>query len=151
MSTNSGINLERALIGPGSELTGAADVVFQRFRVAIADIIAGKVLLAAIAGYKYRMVSCRAIAIGADATTVTTVDILGTQSSASVKLAAFGQASLTRSAVVAAGNSGGTVLADGASFQPCDANTAITIGQTGSNIAGCTSVDILIDYTVEAA
>ncbi len=95
------------------------------------------------------MVSCKAIAIGGAAGTVTTVDILGTPATSSVKLVAFAQASLTQSTVLTAGGTGAAVLADGASHQLNDANTAITISQTGSNIDTATNVDIILDYTVE--
>jgi hypothetical protein len=43
------------------------------------------------------------------------------------------------------------VLAGGASFEACDANTAITVGKTGSSLATATHVDFLIDYVVEPA
>ena len=120
----------------------------QRFRVATADVNAGLTLLGALAGYKYRLVDAYAIAIGGAATAVTTVDLLGTQSSSSVKLVAFGQASLTQSTVVRAGASGGTVLADGASFTVCDVNTAITIGKTGSSLATATAIDLSLTFSI---
>lgn len=120
-----------------------------RGHIAIADINAGKTLLPALVGYKYRIVSVKAIAIGGNASAVTTVDILGTQSSSSVKIVAFAQASLTRSAVLSAGGTGGTVLADGASFAACDANTAITVLKNGSDVATSTYIDFIIEYVLE--
>jgi hypothetical protein len=71
-----------------------------RHRLTIAQVNAGVTLLPPIAEFKYRMRRCRAIAIGGAAASVTTVDVLGTQSSAVVKLVTFAQASLTQSAVV---------------------------------------------------
>lgn len=121
----------------------------QRFRVTIAQINAGLTLLPAVGAAKYRLVDCIAIAIGGAAGTVTTVDILATQATSSVKLVAFAQASLTRSAVLRAGASGASVLADGASFAANDVNTAITIGKTGSAIDTATAVDVLLSYTIE--
>lgn len=126
------------------------DVQTQRFRVAIADIIAGYTILAALSGFKYRMIDCLAIAIGGAAATVTTVDVKGTQSSV-VKLFAFAQAQLTQSTVLRPGVTGCTVLADGASFVACDDNTAVTIGQTGSNIATATHVDFILSYAIDEA
>lgn len=120
-----------------------------RTRFTIAQVNAGATVLAAITGLKYRMVSCKAIAVGGAATAVTTVDVLGTQTS-SVKLVAFAQASLAQSAVLTAGGTGAAVLADGASFAPCDAGAAITIGKTGSSVATATHIDLILDYAIEA-
>ncbi len=125
-----------ALFGP---------TITLRTRTAIAAVNAGATLLAAIAGYKYQLLDAYAIAVGGAATTGTTVDILGTQSTA-VKLVAFGQAALTQSALVRAGSSGGVILADGASFVQNDVNTAITIGITGSSFTVATSIDTVLTY-----
>lgn len=120
-----------------------------RTRFTIAEVNAGATVLAALTGYKYRMVACTAIAVGGAAGAVTTVDILGTQSTSSVKLVAYAQASLTQSAVLNAGDSGAAVLADGASFVACDAGTAITIGKTGSNVTTATHIDIILTYGID--
>lgn len=126
------------------------DTVRQiRRRCTIAEINAGVTLLAALSGYQYRMVACKAIAVGGNAGTVTTVDVLGTQSAAGVKLVAYAQANLTRSAVLEAGGTGAAVLADGASFVANDANTAVTVGKTGGSIDTATHVDILFSYIVD--
>lgn len=119
-----------------------------RRRFTIAEINAGATLLSAIAGVKYRMVAARAIAIGGAVGALTTVDILGTQST-SQKLVAFAQAGLTRSAVLKDGDASSAVLADGASYAACDANTAITVGKTGSTGTTATHVDISFDYVLE--
>lgn len=127
------------------------DTVRQvRRRCTIAEVNAGVTLLAALPGYKYRMVRAKAIAIGGNVGTLTTVDILGTLSS-SRKLVAFAQASLTRSTVLKDGASGAAVLADGASYTANDANTAITVGKTGGVGDTATHVDILFEYVVEVA
>lgn len=150
-------NLLRSLVGPGGKrVTGGNAslpnlITSLRARVAIADINAGLTLLPAVPGFKYRLVGCKAIAVGGAAGAVTTVDVLGTQSAASVKLVAFAQANLTQSTVLSAGGTGGTVLADGASYVANDANTAITIGKTGSAITTATSVDVVVDYVLESA
>ncbi len=122
-----------------------------RRRNTIAEVNAGVTLLAAPgAAYKYRMVSCKAIAYGGAVGGTTTVDVLGTQTT-SKKLVAFAQASLTQSTVLTAGGTGSTVLADGASFIACDANTAITVGKTGNDLTTATGVDIIFEYVIEAA
>jgi hypothetical protein len=121
-----------------------------RARVAIADVNAGYTLVPAIAGYKHRMIDCHITAIGGAAGAVTTVDILGTQSSAA-KLVAFAQANLTQNTMIRANGTGGTILAAGASFTLNDANTAITIGKTGSAVTTATHFDVVLLYATEAA
>lgn len=120
-----------------------------RQRFTIAQVNAGVTLLAAIAGFKYRMVHCYAISIGGAAGSVTTVDVQATQGSSAVKLVAYAQASLTRSAVLKDGDSGAAVLADGASYVANDANTAITVGVTGSAVDTATNIDVIFDYVLE--
>lgn len=128
----------------------AAAVQNVRTRFTIAQINAGATLLAAIPGFKYRMVGCRAISVGGAAAAVTTVDVLGTQSSG-VKLVAYAQANLTQNTVLRDGGTGGTVLASGASYVANDANTAITVGKTDSDVTTATHIDINFDYVVEPA
>ena len=122
-----------------------------RSRVTTANVNAGATLLPAVPGFKYRIQDMTMIAIGGAAATATTVDILATQSTSSVKLLAVAVAALTQSAVVRAGATNATVLADGASFVANDTNTAITIGKTGSSLATATHIDVLITYVLEAA
>ena len=132
------------------DAAGSPIVRNLRTRSTIAAVNAGATLLAAVTGYKYRIISATAISVGGAATAVTTVDILGTQSS-SVKLVAYAQASLTQSAVLKDGGTGAAVLTDGASYVACDAATAITIGKTGSAITTATHIDTNISYVLEAA
>ena len=94
------------------------------------------------------MVNCKAIAVGGAAAAVTTVDVLGTQTT-SQKLVAFAQANLTQSTVLTAGGTGTTVLADGASFVANDAGTAVTVGKTGSDVTTATHIDVIFDYVLE--
>lgn len=120
-----------------------------RTRFTIAEVNAGATILAAITGRKYRLIDVLAISVGGAASAVTTVDILGTQGAAGVKLAAFAQASLTQSTVLRPGVAGTTVLADGASFVQNDAATAVTIGKTGSSVATATHIDVVLTYAIE--
>jgi len=120
----------------------------KRQRFTIAEVNAGATLLAARVGKGYRIIACKALAVGGAAGAVTTVDILGTQTS-SVKLVTFAQASLTQSAVLKDGGTGAAVLADGASYVKCDNNTAITIGKTGSSVTTATHIDVNITFAVE--
>jgi hypothetical protein len=142
--------LTTPIIGSGGVRGGSVQHCL-RHRVTVAEINAGHELLAAISGYKYRIHDMVMIAIGGAVGTATTIDILGTQGAASVKLLAVAIAALTQSAVVRAGAANATVLADGASSAECDANTAITIGKTGGAADTATHVDVLIEYEVIAA
>lgn len=127
---------------PGSE-SGSQSL---RVRATAAQVNAGLTLLPARAGIQYQMQDMVMIAIGGNAATATTVDVLGTQSTSSVKLLAVAVAALTQSSVVRAGAANASVLADGASFVANDANTAITLGKTGSSLATATHIDVLLTY-----
>jgi len=122
-------------------------VLSARVRFTIAEVNAGATLVAAITGKSIRMVNCKAIAVGGAAGAVTTVDVLGTVSTAR-KLVAFAQASLTQSAVLTAGGTGAAVLADGASYTANDVSTGITVGKTGSNVTTATHIDVIFNYVV---
>lgn len=131
---------------PGSEV----GVQQTRQRFTIAQVNAGATILPARAGIQYQMVDCALISIGGAAATATTVDILGTQTT-SVKLLAAAVAGLTQNTLLRAGATNATILADGASFVANDANTAITIGKTGSNVATATHIDVLLTYKMIAS
>jgi hypothetical protein len=132
-------------------VTQSGYVLTKRLRATIAQVNAGIELLPALAGYGYRMIDVQAISVGGAAAAVTTVDVLATQATLAVKLAAFAQASLTQSTVLRPGIAGTAVLADGASFVVNDANTAVTIGKTGSAVTTATHIDIEFKYTLESA
>lgn len=140
------------LDGTNQKIIAPVGVVMNlRTRVTTAQVNAGLTLLAALSGYKYRLVDFSLIAIGGNAATATSVDLLATQSASGVTLAAAAVAALTRSTVVKPNTANVTVLADGASFVANDANTAITIGKTGSSLATATHVDVILSYVIEAA
>lgn len=130
----------------GTSLAGR--VLTIRKRIAVATVTAGTTLLPAITGGKYRMIAASAISVGGAAGAVTTVDIIGTVSTAR-KLVAFAQASLTQSTVLKDGGTGAAVLADGASYTANDVSTAITVGITGSAITVATSIDFSLTYQIE--
>jgi len=144
-----GANADSPLVFDGAvRYPGVAHEV--RSRVTIAQVNAGATLLAAIPGWKYRLVDANIIAVGGAAGTVTTVDILATLST-SRKLVAFAQAALTQSAVLRAGDANSAVLADGVSFVENDANTAITIGKTGAAVDTATHFDVVLKFALVAA
>jgi hypothetical protein len=123
-----------------------------RHRVTAAEVNAGHVVLPAIPGFKYRIVDCKMIAIGGNAATATSVDLLATQGASAVRpVVNTIAATFNRSVVLRMGAGGSTVLGDGASFAAMDANTAISITkQTGGSGLGTAShIDLLLDYTVE--
>jgi hypothetical protein len=128
------------------------DTVRQfRRRCTIAEINAGVTLLAALPGYKYRLVDASAIAYGGNVGGTTGVDITATLSSAR-KLVAFKTAGLTQSTLLRAGTAtNGVLLADGASYTANDVNTAVTVIKDGSDLTTATGVDILLQYVIEVA
>jgi hypothetical protein len=128
---------------------GGGAIYNQRFRVTIAQVNAGLTLLPARAGIKYRLVDVDMIAIGGAVGTCTSVDILATQATSSVKLVANAIAALTQNTLLRAGASNSTILAGGVSFVANDVNTAITIGKTGGTCDTATNVDVLLSYALE--
>lgn len=122
-----------------------------RGRFTTAQVNAGATVLAAVPGYKYRVHDAAMIAIGGAAATATTIDLLGTQSTSSVKLVANAVAGLTQNTLLRAGATNSAILAGGVSFVENDTNTAITIGKTGSDLATATHIDVLLTYELVAA
>jgi hypothetical protein len=131
--------------------TGNAALLVYRERVLTADVNAGLTILPAVPGYKYRLSSMSMIAVGGVTAGLTDARILGTQAGASAALMITTLAALTRSAVNYPGVSGNTVLADGASFDVCDINTAITVGKTGASLTGATAIDFELQYELVPA
>jgi hypothetical protein len=150
-----GISLESATADNDviEVLTGApfgyGVVLHTRQRFTVAQINAGATILAAVPGYKYRLVDVALIAIGGTVGGSTTIDILATQSASSVKLLAATVAALTASTLLRAGATNAAILASGASFVQNDVNTAITIGKTGGDATTATHVDVLLSYEIE--
>lgn len=122
-----------------------------RGRFTTAQVNAGATVLAAVPGYKYRVHDAAMIAIGGAAATATTIDLLATQSTSSVKLVANAVAGLTQNTLLRAGATNSAILAGGVSFVENDTNTAITIGKTGSDLATATHIDVLLTYELVAA
>lgn len=121
-----------------------------RLRTTTAQINAGVTLLPALPGVKWQLLDWVMIALGGNAATATSIDVLGTSAAAAVHLAVTAIAALTRSAVVRAGAANAVVLADGASFAAMDVNTAITAITVGSALATATGIDFIIDYVAVA-
>lgn len=152
----------RALVIPsGSTLNASgalqssdAGVYNVRVRASAAEVNAGtKEVLPAVAGYAYRIVDMTMIAIGGNAATATSVDIVGTRSAGTVRPYVVAVAALTRSTLVKPNSANVTALADGASHTLLDANTAVLVAKQsgGSNLATATHIDVVLSYTLEAA
>jgi hypothetical protein len=140
------------LRGPNTDISaafpGSGAVKHVRTRFTIAQVNAGATLVAAKTGVKFRAVNGSMIAIGGAAAAHTTIDIIGTLSSAR-KLFAFAVANTAENALMQPGITGTAILAGGASYTANDANTAITVGVTGSPITTATHIDFLFSYVEE--
>ena len=121
-----------------------------RVRTTTANVNAGATLLPAIPGRSYRLVDATMISIGGNAAGATAIRITGTQSASSVQLVSNTVGALTQNTRVLAGvTANSSILADGASFTACDANTAITLTASGT-LTTSTNIDVLLSYVVEA-
>ena len=121
-----------------------------RVRTTTANVNAGATLLPAIPGRSYRLVDATMISIGGNAAGATAIRITGTQSASSVQLVSNTVGALTQSTRVLAGvTANSSILADGASFTACDANTAITLTASGT-LTTSTNIDVLLSYVVDA-
>lgn len=124
-------------------------VINVRKHLSVAAVNAGATLIPAMPGMKLRLIAISAIAVGGAAGAVTTVDVKATQATVAVKLVAFAQASLTQSTELKSGGAGAAILADGASYAPNDAGTAVTVGITGSAITTATFIDFIGTFALE--
>jgi len=122
-----------------------------RYRATVAVINAGFTLLTALVGFKYQLVECAAIAYGGAVSGLTALQVSGTQAGSAAVLFSYAQASLAQSTVLKTATAGTTILADGASFAPCDAGAAVTVAKTGGSAATATGVDIIVSYTIQPA
>lgn len=129
----------------------------KRIRCTTASInaAAGSELLPAVNGYAYRIIDAVLIAYGGAAATATSVDIIGTRGAATVRPLVAAVAAIAQSVVAHMGVSNMVVLADGASFTPLDAGTAVLLATqaypSAGNLATATGVDVILTYALEAA
>lgn len=135
----------------GSIVTGLE--LSLRTRASAAQVNAGLVLLPALLGYKYRITDVTLIAIGGNAATATSVDIVTTQGGSSARPVVAAVAALTRSAVVKPNSANVSVLADGASFIANDDNSGVYVSKqsAGGDLGTATHVDVILSYIIEAA
>lgn len=112
----------------------------------VAQVNAGVTLLPAVPGFRYQLVDEAMIAIGGAAATATSVDLVGVQAATNVLLVANAVAGLTQNTLLRAGAANAAILAAGASFNPCDVNTPLTVSRTGSAVATATSIRVKVWY-----
>ena len=148
-SSVQGVIYRQRQTGLLKDQAGGGVALNQRFHVTIANVNAGATLLAAIPGYKYRMIDAAMIAVGGAVGTCTTVAISSTQATSAVKLVDAAIAALTQSALLRAGATNATILANGASFAQNDTAAAVTIGKTGGTCDTATHVDVILSYAIE--
>lgn len=136
--------------GPYARLNMSGQLFAERHSVTLAEVKAGHTLLPAVPGYKYQLVDLTLIATGGAAADADSVDVAGTQGGNPALLAVTAVSALTQSTRVSIGEeTGSTILDDGASFAPCDANTAITIADAGaSELSGPDTIDVVIKYAL---
>lgn len=137
--------------GTTGALDDSSSAKVFRGRFTAAQVNAGADILPALPGKRYRVHDMALTAIGGNAATATSVDIRGTQSASSVNLLAAAVAGLTQNTLLRAGATNAAILAGGVSFVANDANTAVRIDHTGSDLATATHVDVLMNYTIETA
>lgn len=118
-----------------------------RVRATAAQVNAtgGLAVVAGITGKKIRMVDCKIIAIGGNASGATGVQL----KSGTVVLIDAKVAGLTQSTVARAGATNINVLADGASFVAQAEGAGVVVIKDGSDLATATHVDVIFDYVIE--
>ena len=116
-----------------------------RRELTAAEIHTGATVITVPAGLSFRLVGARAVATAATCTTSTSVDLIAN----TTHLVVFATASLVRSTVLEDGETGATVIADGASYSAQTAGQDITIADVTGTTAGCTSVIFNITYTLQ--
>lgn len=141
--------LKNALGLMGTPTVADSGLVARR-RFTVAEINAGATLLPAIFGFHYRIHDMVMIAIGGATSGATDIRILATQAGAAIAALIVAVAALTQSSVVRAGAANATVLADGASFNDLDSNTAVTVGKTGGSAATSTNIDVMVIFDLIA-
>lgn len=126
-----------------------------RTRVTLAEMNAGKTLLTAMPGVKYRLCDVKVIAIGgntAATAAATGLAIYGTRSGTSTALYTALLAALTENSVCQINTADTSVVAAGALWQPNDRATAITcraVSAGAYDLITATHFDILLDFCLE--
>lgn len=123
----------------------ATPVLFTTHNVTTAEVNAGHTLLAATAGRTYRILYWGVTARGAAATTVTALLLQDTNSSP-VNIATIPVAALTQDETCDSGKVNVTGGAGGGGAL-LTADKGVSIIKSGSDMAGATSVDVVLMYT----
>ena len=147
VGTTSEQTLTNKTLAAGTAVRAPGMVQNVRVRATAAQVNAtgGLAVLPALAGYKYRMVDCKMIAVGGAAGGATGVQIkCDTVLLVDAKVAALGQ-----SVVARAGDTNVNVLADGASFATQAAGKSVVVIKDGSDLTTATHIDVILDYVIE--
>jgi hypothetical protein len=139
------VRLRSAIQGPSPAEFGALTLVAN---VTTAEVNAGKVLLPAITGYRYRVLDWKMAARGGAAGTATSVDIKDTADTP-VSVAIALVAALTQNKVVGPGMANVTDGAVGGMGKPLTVSKGVQIKVAGSALDTATSVDVTITYAME--
>lgn len=137
--------LQKLLFDGGFNVMG--DNLSIRRRFSLAEVNAATSLLPAFPGFGFRLVDVAMVAIGGAAGAATTVDILATQSGASVKLFAAAIGTLTQDALVKLSTA--NMLANGLSLVKNDSGTGLTISKTGAALTTLVSLDVVLTFAYE--
>lgn len=156
------LSSNRPLLWQPSELSvaeGTSDIsqtpVFcVRTRVTVAEMNAGKTLLGAYSGGKWKIADVKVIAIGGNAssTAATGLAIYGTQAGTATALFSVLKAALTQHAVNQINTANTSVANSGALFAANDVNTAITCKTTTASdfdLATATHFDVILSVSLE--
>ena len=139
------VRFRQGIQGPTPATFGALTVLAN---VLTADINAGKILLPAIVGSRYRILDWKLVARGGAATAVTSVDIKDTNSSP-VFVAVVLAAALTQNKVVGPGMASVTDGTSGSMGQPLTVSKGVQVAKDGSDMTTATSVDVYLVYAIE--
>ena len=151
-ATAAEINKLSGLTATAADLNKAAGAVgafVQNVRVlaTVAEVNAGKVLVATPTGKVARIVDSEVVAVGGNAGAVTTVDI---KIGATVKIT-YAQANLTKDTLLRLDSTGVTLLAAGASFTAGADGEDITAIKAGADITTATHILFVLSFVFEDA
>ena len=129
-----------------NELADAENVLTYYGRISVADINAGKVLIAAVSGRTLRLINFKLRAVGSNAAgsdAITLADTAGTP----VLCATVPIADLTNGALV--NDASANVVIGAGYLVGCTASKGIGITKTGATLTGASSgVDVVLTYSI---
>lgn len=140
---------EATFTGKISGPAPATGLYTLRARVTASEVNSGQLLFDVPDGLSVRIVTCKLIAVGGNASGATAVVVGTGANSLTTSLFSYTVSALTRSKVVPETDSNCTVLTDGASHAAQTAGHNVYIGKTGSDLSGATHIDVILEFTLE--